>query len=428
MRSQRPCAHSPSVASNTVSPAWDTLWIGCALATMSGDDPYGLIRDGAIATEGERIAWVGSRSDLPDIPENCAREIVDLGGKLITPGLIDCHTHLVYAGNRAVEFEMRLAGMTYAEIAQRGGGIHNTVGLTRGASFDKLLEQAARRIEKMRACGVTTIEIKSGYGLDRETELRMLRVARALGERFPIDVRTTYLGAHVVPPEFASRRDEYVALVCDVLREGAREGLIDAVDAFCEGIAFSAAEIRRIFREAQELGIPMKLHAGQLSYGDGAALAAEFHALSVDHCERLSETDVELLAKSGVVVVLLPTAAYFTGETQLPPVRLLARAGVPMAIATDCNPGTSPNPSLLVALNMACVRFGLLSAAAMRGVTAHAAQALGIRERVGTLEKGKQADFALWHAEHPAELPYGFGQTTCLGTVKRGRFFAGTTS
>jgi imidazolonepropionase len=410
-----------------VTPAWDALWLGCEIATMADGD-YGLIRDGAIATEGERIAWIGRRADLPVAPENCARERFDLGGKLITPGLIDCHTHLVYAGSRASEFEQRLGGATYAEIAKAGGGIQNTVAKTRAASFDELFEAAAQRLSMMRACGVTTVEIKSGYGLDRDTELRMLRVARALGEKLPVTITTTFLGAHTLPREFAQQRDEYVTLVCEVLREGAREGLIDAVDAFCESIAFSPAEVERVFLQAQELGIPVKLHAGQLSHNDGPALAAKYHALSADHCEHLTKSDAQAFAQSGVVAVLLPTASYFIGERELPPVALLREAGVQIALATDCNPGTSPNPSLLVALNMACVRFGLLTTEAMRGVTLHAARALGIGERTGTLEKGKDADFALWDAKHPAELPYGFGQTRCLGIVKRGRHVAGTTS
>jgi imidazolonepropionase len=409
-----------------MAPAWDRLWVGCEIATMVGDE-YGLIHDGALATEGERIAWVGRRIDLPAAPEKGARERIDLGGKLITPGLIDCHTHLVYAGNRASEFEQRLGGATYAEIANAGGGIQNTVAKTRAASFDELFEQAAQRLSMMRACGVTTVEIKSGYGLDRDTELRMLRVARALGEKLPVTIKTTFLGAHTFPREFAQKRDEYVRLVCDVLREGAREGLIDAVDAFCENIAFSPAEVERIFLQAQQLGIPVKLHAGQLSHNGGPALAAKYHALSADHCEHLTKSDAHAFAQSGVVAVVLPTASYFIGERELPPVALLREAGVQIAVATDCNPGTSPNPSLLVALNMACVRFGLLTTEALRGVTLHAAHALGIGERTGTLEKGKDADFALWDAKHPAELPYGFGQTRCLGIVKRGRNHAGIT-
>jgi imidazolonepropionase len=405
---------------------WDTLWVGGAIATMVGDQ-YGLIEDGAIAADGEHIAWVGSRSELPDAPERIAREVVDLGGKLLTPGLIDCHTHLIYGGSRASEFELRLGGATYAQIAKAGGGIQNTVANTRAASFEDLFDAAAQRVTMMRAGGVSTIEIKSGYGLDRETELRMLRVARALGERFPVTVKTTYLGAHTIPREFASDRDGYIGLVCEVLREGAREGLIDAVDAFCENIAFSPEEVQSIFREAKQLGIPVKLHAGQLTYNGGPELAAEFHALSADHCEHLTPSDIQAFARSGVVAVLLPTASYFIGEKELPPVESLRIAGVPMAIATDCNPGTSPNPSLLIALNMACVRFGLQTTEAMRAVTLHAARALGIGERAGSLEKGKDADFAVWDAKHPSELPYSFGQTQCIGVVKRGRYFAGKT-
>ena len=403
---------------------FDTLWL-CGIATMAGPEPYGFIADGAIATEGEQIAYVGQRSTLPDEPEACAHEIVALPGKLLTPGFVDAHTHLVYGGNRAAEFAMRLNGKSYAEIAQAGGGIVSTVAATRAASETKLLEEAALRVAAMSSGGVTTVEIKSGYGLDRDTELRMLRVARALSERFPIDVRTTFLGAHTFPREYVNRRDEYVALVCEVMREGAREGLIDAVDAFCEEIAFSPDEVRVIFNEARALGIPVKLHAAQLTHNAGARLAAEFGALSVDHGEHLDVNDIARLAAAGTVVVLLPTASYFIGDTHRPPIERLRDAGVGMAVATDCNPGTSPLTSLLLALNMACIRFGLTSEEAVRGATVHAARALGLGESIGTLEKGKIADFALWQAEHPAELPYSFGASRCLGVVKRGRFFAG---
>jgi imidazolonepropionase len=393
---------------------------------MAGPEPYGLIEDGGIAAQGERIAWVGARGNLPYAPERCANTVVDLRGRLVTPGLIDAHTHVVYAGNRAAEFEMRLAGWSYAEIARNGGGIASTVRATRAATFEDLFESATRRLVPMMNAGVTTIEIKSGYGLDRETELRMLRVARALGQRHPVDVRTTFLGAHTFPAEFASRRDDYVAFVCDVMREGAREGLIDAVDCFCESIAFSPDETRRIFRQARDLGIPVKIHAGQLTRGEGAAVAAEFRALSADHCEHFDERDVERLRESGTVVVLLPSASYFLNESRTPPIASFRASAVPMAVASDCNPGTSPLTSLLVAMNMACVRFGLTCVESVQAVTVHAAKALGLHDRIGTLEEGKSADFALWHAEHPAELPYGLGQTLCAGTVKRGRFRAGS--
>lgn len=403
---------------------WDTLWL-CRIATMAGPQPYGLIEDGAIATHGETIAWAGERTALPDVPDACAHEIVALPGKLLTPGLIDAHTHLVYGGNRAGEFAMRLAGKTFAEIAQAGGGILSTVAATRAATEQQLYDAAAQRIAAMSAGGVTTVEIKSGYGLDRDTELRMLRVARRLAGRVPIDVRTTFLGAHALPREYAGRRDDYVALVCEVLRAGAAEGLIDAVDGFCEHIAFSADEIRRIFDVARELGIPVKLHGAQLTENAGPQLAAEFDALSVDHGERLTTDDVAALRRAGSVVVVLPTASYFIADERRPPVERFRETGLPIAVATDCNPGTSPLTSLLVALNMACIRFGLTCEEALAGATRHAARALGLGERIGTLEKGKIADFALWDAEHPAELPYSFGATRCLGVVKRGRFFAG---
>ncbi|HTX03216.1 MAG TPA: imidazolonepropionase [Candidatus Acidoferrales bacterium] len=406
---------------------WDTLWVGANLATLaSGEADVGFIPDGAVAAENGRIAWIGPSDKLPDAPKRCAKDVVDLDPHtLVTPGLIDCHTHLVYSKDRAAEFDLRIGGLSYADIAKGGGGIQTTVQFTRASSFEDLYAQSARRLEMMMAAGVTTVEIKSGYGLDRDTELKMLRVARALGTEYPIDVRTTFLGAHTLPREFTGRRDAYVDFVCDVLREGASENLIDEVDAFCESIAFSAVEVRKVFRVAQELRIPVKVHAAQLTYGDGPMLAAAFHALSADHCEYLHDGDIELLANAGVVAVLLPTASYFIGEEQRPPVAALREAGVPIAIATDCNPGTSPNVSLPLAMNMACVRFGLHTWEALRGVTLNAARALGIGERVGSLEKGKDADFAIWQAESASELAYSFGQTRCLGTVKRGRSLAG---
>jgi imidazolonepropionase len=406
-------------------PQWDTVWIGANLATMTGDE-YGVILEGAIAAQDGRIVWIGAGDELPDAPERCAKKVIKLDRHaLITPGLIDCHTHLVYGGSRNHEFDLRNAGMSYAEIS-KSGGIGWTVDATRAASFDELYGKSAQRLEMMIGLGVTTVEIKSGYGLDRDTELKMLRVARELGRKLPVDVLTTFLGAHTLPRAYADRREAYVMLVCDVLREGAGDGLIDAVDAFCESIAFSATEIRSVFRVAQELKIPVKVHAGQLQYGDGPMLAAAFHALSADHCEYLHDSDIELMKNAGVVAVLLPTASYFIGEEQRPRVPALRKAGIPIAIATDCNPGTSPNVSLLIAMNMACVRFGLRSWEALRAVTVNAARALGIGERVGSLEKGKDADFAIWQTETPGELAYSFGQTRCLGTVKRGRSTTGT--
>lgn len=400
---------------------WNSLWLNGSIATMSGPNAYGLIADGAIAAQDGRIAWVGPRARLPDRPERCASEIIDLDGNLVTPGLIDAHTHLVYAGNRAAEFEARIAGRTYEEIARTGGGIRATVAATRAATFEELFEQSASRLEAMCALGVTTVEIKSGYGLDVETELRMLRVARELGRRFPVDVRTTYLGAHSLPQEYEGRRDAYLRLVCDVVTEGVREGLIDAVDAFCEKIAFTVDEIRRVFACARDLSVPVKLHAGQIGLSDGPELAADFRALSVDHLEHVSQRNIVALAKAGVIVVLLPTASYFIGDGAVPPIESFRESGLKMAVATDCNPGTSPNVSLLIAMNMACVRYGLTCEEALLGATSHAALALGMAKTIGTLEVGKFADLAIWEAQHPAELPYSFGQTKCCGVHKRGR-------
>lgn len=400
---------------------WDRLWVNARVATMAAPHHYGLIADGAVAIAGERIAWVGERTALPASPARCANFVEDAEGKLLTPGLIDPHTHLIYAGNRAREFEMRLEGATYEEIALAGGGILSTVNATRSASHEELLDAASSRVEQMCAGGVTTVEIKSGYGLDRDTELRMLRVARELGRRHPLDVRTTFLGAHALPPEFSGRADAYVDLVCDVLREAASEGLVDAVDAFCERIAFSSAQVERVFSVARTLALPVKIHAEQLSDAGGALLAGRFQALSADHLEHLSSEGINALARAGTVAVLLPSASYFLREEHRPPVEGLRAAGVPIALATDCNPGTSPLTSLPVAMNMGCVRFGLTCEEALRGVTIHAARALGIAEATGTLEAGKYADMALWDAQHPAEIAYGLGQTRCRKVIRRGR-------
>ncbi len=396
----------------------DALWTNCHLATMRAG--CGEIRDGALAVTGGRISWVGPRSEWP----GRASEEHDARGAWITPGLIDCHTHLVYAGNRAHEFELRLKGASYEEIAASGGGILSTVAATRAASEDELFALASRRLAQWRREGAAVIEIKSGYGLDLDAELRMLRVARRLGEA--ITVRTTFLGAHAVPPEYRGREDDYIEFLCEeVLPAAARERLADAVDAFCERIAFSAAQTQKVFRKAKELNIPVKLHADQLSDSGGAALAAGFGALSADHLEYSSEAGVQAMARAGTVAVLLPGAYYFLREKQTPPVEALRRRGVPIALATDHNPGSSPVSSPLLVLNLACTLFRLTPEEALAGMTRHAAHALGMQASHGTLEVGKQADFALWEVQSPAELAYAIGANPCVGRVRAGTLSAG---
>lgn len=392
------------------------VWTNCRIATMQpGGAAYGLIEDGALAVQDGRIAWVGSGEKVP-FPRARAH---DAGGALITPGLIDCHTHLVYGGDRAREFELRLQGATYEEIARAGGGIASTVRATREAGEAQLLDESARRLEALCAEGVTTVEIKSGYGLSLAHERKTLKVARELGKTHAADVRTTFLGAHAVPPEFAGRADEYVDEVLQMLPALHAEGLVDAVDAFCERIAFSAAQTRRVFEAARALGLPVKLHAEQLSDSGGARLAAEFGALSCDHLEWLGEDGAAAMAKAGSVAVLLPGAFYFLRETRLPPVALLRDKGVPMAVSTDCNPGSAPCTSLLLMLNMACTLFRLTPEEALAGVTRNAAQALGLADR-GVLAPGLRADFVLWDATHPAQLAYAIGANPRLAT-----FFGG---
>jgi len=389
---------------------------------MQPGRPYGLIPDGALAIESERIAWIGPRDALSAAPSESARDVVDAGGRLITPGLIDCHTHLVYAGNRAREFEMRLEGATYEQIARSGGGILATVAATRAASFDDLLRDASRRIAGMLRCGTTTVEIKSGYGLDLETETRILRVARELGRRFPIDVRTTYLGAHAIPPEFSGDADGYVAFILGaVLPVVAAERLADAVDAFCERIAFTPEQCRRVFASARALHLAVKLHAEQLSDSGGAALAAEYGALSADHLEYAGDETLKELADAGTVGVLLPGAAYFLREQKRPPVATMRALKIPIALATDCNPGTSPLLSLPLAMNLACTLFGLTCEEALRGTTVHAARALGVERDVGTLAPGMRADFVVWDAHQPAELVYPIGEGRARTVVIRGK-------
>ncbi len=371
---------------------------------------YGVILDGALAVTGNRISWVGPRADW----QGSAREEHDARGAWITPGLVDCHTHLVYAGNRAQEFEQRLKGATYEEIARAGGGILSTVKATRAASEEELLHLAQRRLSRWEAEGATVIEVKSGYGLDRDTELRMLRAARRLSG---LTVRTTFLGAHALPPEFSGRADDYIDFVCDVLPDAQA----DAVDAFCEGIGFSSSQVEKIFKVARQNNIPVKLHADQLSDLGGAALAARYGALSADHLEYTNEEGVRAMARAGTVAVLLPGAFYFLREKQLPPVDALRRHGVPIALATDHNPGSSPLSSLLLAMNLACTLFRLTPEEALAGVTRNGARALGMQASHGTLEAGKQADFALWEIASPAELAYAIGANPCAGAVRGGR-------
>lgn len=379
------------------------------IATMSAgaDRPYGLIDDGALAVERGEITWVGAAADLPD--RYSGFEILDAGGGLVTPALIDCHTHIVYGGNRAREFEMRLNGASYEEIARAGGGILSTVRATREADEDELLQGALSRVDALLREGVSLIEVKSGYGLDEETELKMLRVARRIEKECPVRVTTAFLGAHAVPPEFSGKADSYIGEICiPALKAAHGEGLADCVDGFCEGIAFNPDQIARVFKEAGKLGLPVKLHAEQLSNLSGAKLAASFGALSADHIEYLDEDGVRAMAGAGCVAVLLPGAFYTLREKQVPPVALLRQHGVPIAVATDCNPGSSPLASLLLSMNMASTLFRLTPEEALAGVTRNAAKALGFDD-TGTLSPGMRADIAIWNVEEPAELSYRIG-------------------
>ncbi len=400
----------------------DTVWTAPNIATMSSEaaTPYGAISDGAIVVRDGRIAWIGPESEL--LPEWAAVPKTPAKGRWLTPGLIDCHTHIVYGGNRAREFEMRLEGATYEEIARAGGGIVSTVAATRSTSAEVLVEDAQARVAGLLSEGVTGIEIKSGYGLDTATEIKMLEVASAIGERCPVDISRSFLGAHALPAEYAGNADGYIAAVCEEILPAAHAlGLVDAVDGFCESIAFDNAQMRRVFEAAAALNLPVKLHAEQLSDLSGAALVAEFGGLSADHLEYLSEAGVRALAASGTVAVLLPGAFYCLRETKLPPINALREHGVPIAIATDSNPGSSPVGSLLLMLSMACTLFQLTPEEALRGVTSHAAQALGWQDRAGTLEAGKDATFVAWDIETPAELAYRVGHNPCVQVVRRGR-------
>ena len=394
------------------------LWRNARLATLRPGTPWGLIERGALLTRGAGIAWVGAEVDLAaNLPIEAEH---DLAGALVTPGLVDCHTHLVYGGRRADEFELRLQGASYEQIARAGGGIRSTVAATRAAGNAALLDTALARARTLAAGGVTTLEVKSGYGLTLEDEARCLAAARGAGAALGIEVRTTFLGAHALPPEFDGRADDYIDAVCDWMPELQARGLVHAVYAFCETIGFTPAQTRRVFERARTLGLPVKLHAEQLSDQGGAALAAGFGALSCDHLEHLSAAGVAALARAGTVAVLLPGAFYFLRETKLPPIAALRAAGVPMAVATDHNPGSSPALSLPLMMHMACALFRLTPEEALRGATVHGARALGLADR-GTLAPGQRADFAVWDLEHPNELAYWFGHDACRRVVAAGR-------
>jgi imidazolonepropionase len=405
---------------------WDQVWVGANIASMApGAGPYGGMRDAAIAVKQDRIAWIGPAVEARKHAKAAQVAVHEARGLWITPGLIDCHTHLVYGGNRVEEFEQRLNGASYEDIARAGGGILSTVNSTRAASSEQLYESAQLRLFRLMAEGVTTIEIKSGYGLDLPAERRMLQVAQQLGEKLPISVQKTFLGLHSLPPNFADRRQAFVDEVCGPwLNALTAAGLVDAVDGFCEDIAFSLAETEQLLNAAVKLGLRAHVHAGQLSDMGGAQLAAKYAALSADHLEFLSAAGVEALARAGTVAVLLPTAYFTLRQTTPPPITLMRAAGVAMAVATDSNPGTSPCTSILSAMNMACTLFGLTPQEALAGVTRNAAQALGVLGDVGTLEVGKRADLAFWRIERPAQLCYGIGANPCVGVLYRGKIRA----
>ncbi len=403
----------------TSNEQWDGLILGASLATLDADAGYAAIEDAALGWRDGMLTFVGPRAALQDDPATLARDIIEVAG-WITPGLVDCHTHLVFAGNRAGEFEQRLQGATYEQVARAGGGILSTVHAVRAASEDELLAQSLPRAQALLQSGVTTVEIKSGYGLDFDNERKMLRVARRIGEMLDVNVRTTYLAAHALPPEFSKNPDGYIDAVIAWLPRLHAEGLVDAVDAFCEGIGFSPAQTRRVFESARELGLPVKLHADQLSDLEGATLAAEFEGLSADHIEHTSEDGVLAMAQAGTVAVLLPGAFHVLRDTQLPPLEGLRMHNVPMAVATDCNPGTSPLLSLRQAMQLACTHFRLTPEEALRGATTHAARALGLHDR-GVLRVGMRADFVHWRIGQPAELCYWLGGDFAAGVFVAGK-------
>ena len=411
-----PLTLSPHFSSEPSSQC-DSVWRGATLVTMR-DGKYNLIENGAIAVSGGQILWIGPDADCPDYPHAIEHEF---DGGIITPGLVDCHTHLVFGGNRSAEFEQRLNGVSYAEIAAAGGGILSTVNATRAASEDELLAQALFRLQPLLAEGITCVEIKSGYGLSVESEIKMLQVIRRLGHMLPVEVKSTCLAAHALPPEFKDQPDDYIQLICDTLLPAiAQENLADAVDAFCEHLAFSPEQVDRVFNAAKSLGLPVKLHAEQLSSLHGSALAARHHALSADHLEYATEDDAKAMAAGGTVAVLLPGAYYLLRETQCPPVEHFRTHGVPMALASDANPGTSPALSLRLMLNMGCTLFRLTPEEALAGVTCHGARALGLQDSHGTLEAGKVADFIHWPLSRPAELVYWLGGQLPCTVIFRG--------
>jgi imidazolonepropionase len=390
------------------------------ITTMAGDSGYGLIENAAMLVDRDKIEWVGPMVDLKAVED---AEVIDCKGRLITPGLIDCHTHLVYGGDRADEFELRLEGASYQEIAKKGGGILSTVKATREASEADLLVQARPRLEQLLSEGVTTLEIKSGYGLDTNNEMKMLRVAKTIGEDYQLRVQKTFLAAHALPPEYNGRADDYIQQICeDMLPRAHAEGLVDAVDAFIESIGFSVQQAGRVFDVASALGLPIKAHVEQLSDLGGAVMASERGALSVDHIEYLAASDVPHLSENGSVAVLLPGAFYALRETQLPPLQALRDNQVPIAIASDANPGSSPVSSLLLIMNMACTLFRMTPAEALRGVTINAAQALGLENEIGSLQAGKQADLVVWNVDKPARLSYQIGLNSCAAVMQAGKW------
>ena len=407
---------------------WDTLWKNVHLATMapsriSSSDPYGCIKNAAIAAKNGKITWIGAEADLPDAPEKLARSVISMQQEWATPGLIDAHTHLVYAGDRSNEFSQRLNGVSYQQIAHEGGGINATVAATRAMSEEQLLELAITRAKRMIAGGTTTIEVKSGYGLTLEDELKLLRVGRALEQHLPIRVHTTFLGAHALPPEYAGRQTDYVnTIINDMLPRITEEKLSDSVDVFCETIAFSRSETEQIFQAAAQLGLPVRIHADQMSDSDSCALAARFKALSADHVEYANENGVQAMATAGTVAMLLPGAFYFIRETRLPPVDLFRKHKVPMGLATDCNPGTSPLLDLTTTMNMACTLMRLTPAEALHGVTTIAARALNLQNITGVLQENYAADIAFWPISGPHELSYWIG-----GVRPSARVFGGKT-
>ena len=399
---------------------WDAIWIhGQVVACENAGQ---IMADAAVAVKDGNIAWVGAMHDLPDKPEALATNVHDVTGCCVTPGLIDCHTHLVFAGNRAHEFEQRLEGKTYEEIARQGGGIQSTVAATRAASFDELFEHSLPRAKALQRSGVTTLEIKSGYGLDFETEAKMLRVAKKIGEVLPVTVKRTFLGAHTVPQEFRGKAQDYVDLVCHaMIPRIAEEKLADAVDVFCESIAFNLEQTEQVFAAAREHQLQVKCHGEQLSCMDSAVLAAKYQALSVDHLEHASAAGIQSIQASDTVAVLLPGAFYFLREKQLPSIELMRQSGVYMALASDCNPGTSPIMSLLLIMNMACTLFRMAPAEVMQGVTLNAARALGMQQTHGSITVGKVADLAVWRVQSPAELCYYLGNQPLMTLVKSGK-------